>query len=121
MQVTPRDFLANERTFLAYVRTALSFVGFGFVVARFALFAREFAFIEHLPQASASTVSTSLGVVMTVTGILVAIYGAARFAAQDRALRQGTAGGMSVRSATIAAGAVVVFGILIALDLIRLH
>ena len=89
MQVTPRDFLANERTFLAYVRTALSFVAFGFVVARFALFAREFAFVEHLPTAQTSTVSTSLGVVMTFTGIVVAVYGALRFAAQDRALRQG--------------------------------
>lgn len=121
MQVTPRDFLANERTFLAYVRTALSFVAFGFVVARFALFAREFAFVEHLPTAQTSTVSTSLGVVMTLTGIVVAIYGALRFAAQDRALRQGTAGGMSVRSAVLASLVVVAFGIIIAIDLLRLR
>ncbi|MBV9232636.1 MAG: DUF202 domain-containing protein, partial [Candidatus Eremiobacteraeota bacterium] len=41
------DTLANERTYLAYIRTALAFIAFGFVIARFSLFAREFASLMH--------------------------------------------------------------------------
>jgi putative membrane protein len=121
VEPTPRDFLANERTFLAYVRTALSFVAFGFIVARFALFAREMAFIEHPPVQQTPAVSVSLGVVMTLAGIGVAIFGATRYVAQDRALRSGTAGTLSKRAAWLTTAAVVVFGVIIAFDLLRLR
>jgi len=121
MTPTPRDFLANERTFLAYVRTALSFIAFGFIVARFALFAREISILERVSEARTATVSTTLGVAMTVAGIIVAVYGAWRYIAQDRALRSGTEGAMSGRGATVTAAAVVVFGAIIAIDLLRLR
>ena len=49
VEVRATDTLANERTFLAYVRTALAFIAFGFVIARFSLFAREFAMLVHRP------------------------------------------------------------------------
>jgi putative membrane protein len=118
---TPRDFLANERTFLAYVRTALSFVAFGFIVARFALFSREVAVLEHLNLAQTPTISTTLGVAMTLAGIAVAIYGVLRFAAQDRALRKGGEGALGVRGAAFTAAAVVAFGVIIAIDLVRIR
>ena len=121
MEPTPRDFLANERTFLAYVRTALSFIAFGVVVARFALFAREIVAVEHVAPSKVTTVSTWLGVAMTICGIVVGIYGAQRYAAQDRALRKGGDGAMSVNAAVFTTVAVVVFGVIIAFDLIRLH
>src|SRR5580698_7907732 len=92
MEPTPRHYLANERTFLAYVRTALSFIAFGFVVARFALFAHEMAAVEHLAT-TPTYVSNSLGIAMTAVGIGVALFGAARYAQQDRALRSGSSEG----------------------------
>jgi len=121
VEPTPRDYLANERTFLAYVRTALSFGAFGFIVARFALFAREIAVVEHVPLRQTSTVSTMLGVAMTLVGIIVAVFGAMRYAAQDRALRRGGDGAMSVRAAALTTAAVAVFGIIIAIDLLRIR
>jgi len=121
MTPTPRDFLANERTFLAYVRTALSFIAFGFIVARFALFGREIAVIEHVSPAQTATVSTTLGVAMTLVGIAVAVYGALRYVAQDRAMREGGEGAMSARGATWTTAAVVIFGAIIAFDLLRLR
>jgi putative membrane protein len=120
VEPTPRDFLANERTFLAYVRTALSFVAFGFIVARFALFAREMAILER-SATQTPTVSVTLGVVMTLAGIAVAIFGATRYAAQDRALRSGVGGTLSERAAWLTAMAVVAFGVIIAIDLLRLR
>ena len=38
----PRVYLAAERTFLAWIRTSVSLMGFGFLIARFALFIREY-------------------------------------------------------------------------------
>ena len=121
MEPTPRDYLANERTFLAYVRTALSFIAFGFVVARFALFSREIAAVEHLGTAP-MYVSNSLGIAMTGAGVIIALFGAYRFVQQDRALRAGSSGGtLSQRSATTVALAVVIFGAIIAWDLLRIR
>jgi putative membrane protein len=82
------DTLANERTYLAYVRTALAFIAFGFVIARFSLFAREFAVIVHGTN-SPSGVSTGFGTAMALFGIYVALLGAWRYAATDRGLREG--------------------------------
>jgi putative membrane protein len=121
MEPTPRDYLANERTFLAYVRTALSFIAFGFVVARFALFAHEMAAVEHLGS-TPTYVSNSLGIGMTVVGIAVALFGAARYAQQDRALRNASSEGtLSKRAALTVALVVVVFGAIIAADLLRIR
>jgi uncharacterized membrane protein YidH (DUF202 family) len=103
------------------VRTALSFIAFGFVVARFALFAREIVAVEHVAPNSVTTVSTWLGVAMTLCGIAVGIYGAQRYAAQDRALRKGGDGAMTVNGAIFTTVAVVIFGVIIAVDLIRLR
>ena len=82
------DVLANERTYLAYVRTALAFIAFGFVIARFSLFAREFAALVH-ERVEEPGLSASFGTAMAVFGIFVALLGARRYAATDRGLREG--------------------------------
>jgi putative membrane protein len=79
------DYMANERTFLAYLRTSLSFIAFGFVVARFSLFAQEFAFVTH-QRTPGFRFSTAFGVAMAAAGIVVALYGALRYARMHTAI-----------------------------------
>jgi putative membrane protein len=81
------DVLANERTFLAYIRTALAFIAFGFVIARFSLFAQEFAALIHGRQA-APGLSTTFGTAMAVFGIGMALLGAWRYSVTEHALRE---------------------------------
>ncbi|MBC5826067.1 MAG: DUF202 domain-containing protein [Candidatus Eremiobacteraeota bacterium] len=117
---TARDYLANERTLLAYVRTALAFVGFGFVVARFSLFGRE---LDTVAPRVAPTmhVSVALGVAMVIVGVAFATFGAVRYIGQDRALRQDRIAGLSERSAVGMTLVVVIFGSIVAYDLMRLQ
>ena len=82
------DTLANERTYLAYIRTALAFIAFGFVIARFSLFAREFASLMH-GAGRVTGVSTGFGTAMALFGIFVAVFGAWRYSATQRGLEQG--------------------------------
>jgi putative membrane protein len=82
------DHLANERTFLAYVRTSLSFIAFGFVIARFSLFAQEFSAVTHQKVPSVR-ISTPFGVAMAAIGLLVALYGARRYASAYAAISAG--------------------------------
>lgn len=108
------DVLANERTFLAYVRTALAFIAFGFVIARFSLFEREFAAIVPARNPTPG-LSTSSGTAMAVFGVLVALFGAWRYAVTDRALRDGrvvtlnTLVGYAISFFVMAVGAIVAF------------
>ena len=44
----PRIYLAAERTFLSWIRTSVSLMGFGFLIARFALFIREYGLTSGL-------------------------------------------------------------------------
>jgi putative membrane protein len=116
-QVRATDTLANERTYLAYVRTALAFIAFGFVVARFSLFAREFAAIVH-GAGRATGLSTSFGTAMALFGVFVALLGAWRYAATDRGLREGrvvtlsSLGGYTVSLFVVAVGGVVAAALL---------
>ena len=120
MEPTPRDYLANERTFLAYVRTALSFVAFGFVIARFTLFAREITLVEHL-SAPQAYISNTLGAAMVCVGIAVAAIGVVRYVRQDQALRSGRDGSLSVRGAVAIGVLTMLFGVIIGVDLLRIH
>ncbi|MBV8067045.1 MAG: DUF202 domain-containing protein [Candidatus Eremiobacteraeota bacterium] len=110
--VRATDTLANERTYLAYIRTALAFIAFGFVIARFALFAREFSMLAHAPHPEAG-LSVTFGTAMAIFGIVVALLGAWRYARTDRGLREGKvvalAGltGYAVSLFVVAIGAVV--------------
>jgi putative membrane protein len=118
VEVRATDTLANERTFLAYVRTALAFVGFGFVIARFALFAREISIVAHVrvPQSGSSK---ALGVAMVLAGVSVALVGGMRYAETDRALRQGRNRALSPVVAYVGTALIAVIGVVVALDLFR--
>ena len=96
-EVRPNDTLANERTFLAYVRTSVAFIAFGFVIARFSLFAEEFADMMH-SNVPGKGLSTTFGTMMAVMGIIVALLGAWRHAVTDRGLREGRVMALSGRA-----------------------
>ncbi len=112
------DALANERTYLAYVRTALAFIAFGFVIARFSLFAREFAALLH-GTAGGPRLSTSFGTVMALFGVFLALLGAWRYAVTDRGLREArvvslpSIAGYAVSLFVAAIGAVVAFALVL--------
>ncbi|MGB8965982.1 MAG: DUF202 domain-containing protein [Candidatus Cybelea sp.] len=115
--VRAADTLANERTYLAYVRTALAFIAFGFVIARFSLFAREFAAIVH-GSTTTPGLSSAFGTTMAVFGIFIALLGSWRYAATDRGLRAGRVvrlsrmTGYAISLFVAAVGAVVAFALL---------
>ena len=113
------DHLANERTFLAYVRTSLAFIGFGFVIARFSVYMREFAQLQHQNTALTHGVSDTFGVIMVFIGVLVALFGAYRYARQAHAIREGKADPLSARAAIATAVAIAVFGGILAIVLHR--
>lgn len=110
------DVLANERTFLAYIRTALAFIAFGFVIARFSLFAREFAALMHGKVAGPGP-STAFGTAMAIFGIFVALLGAWRYAVTDRALREDRVLALSSTLGYLISVAVAVIGAIVAFAL----
>lgn len=112
------DHLANERTFLAYIRTSLAFVGFGFVIARFAVYLRQFAIIQHQPAAG-SGLSVVFGMTMVLAGVVVAAFGAYRYASQMRALSEGRPDPLSRSAAVGTAAVIAIFGVLMAYILFR--
>lgn len=113
MKVSATDYLANERTFLAYLRTAVAAIGFGFVIARFSVLLHEAVAVAHVPYHD-SAVSTPLGVVMVVAGVLIGAWGAARYVRVARALALGESGALSPRSAVLVAVVLGVLGIVVA-------
>jgi putative membrane protein len=115
--VRATDVLANERTFLAYVRTALAFIGFGFVIARFALFASEMSSVAHIAIPHARAHSAVLGPLMSITGVVVGIIGAYRYAVADRALRKGEVHALRPVLAYAGAAAIVIIGIVVAIGI----
>jgi putative membrane protein len=112
------DVLANERTYLAYVRTALAFIAFGFVIARFSLFAREFAQLVHSKDA-APGLSTGFGTAMAICGIVMALFGSWRYATtargleQDRVVSLPSVAGYVISMAVAVVGAIVAFALLL--------
>ncbi|MBV9028009.1 MAG: DUF202 domain-containing protein [Candidatus Eremiobacteraeota bacterium] len=111
------DTLANERTYLAYIRTALAFIAFGFVIARFSLFAREFASLVHGAGRVTGT-STSFGTAMALFGVFIALLGAWRYSATQRALEAGRVvslsplAGYGIATFVVAVGAIVAIALL---------
>jgi len=73
-----RDHLANERTFLAWVRTGIATIIFGFAIGRFSIALREFL---KLQGSSSSTpgLTTWLGIISTVGGVLLIMAGLGRY------------------------------------------
>lgn len=115
--VRATDTLANERTYLAYVRTGLAFIAFGFVIARFALFAREFSTLVHSPN-PAPSLSSAFGTGMAVFGILVALLGAWRYSVTDRNLRAGRVATLSSLTGYGISLFVVAIGAVVAIELL---
>ena len=116
-EVKATDVLANERTFLAWIRTALALAGFGFVIARFGLFAREFAFVTH-SDISVSGLSGPLGSSMVIAGIISALYGTYRYVAVNDGLRRGEVVVLTDRAAIVAGAFVAIVALLVAIDLL---
>jgi putative membrane protein len=114
------DVLANERTYLAYVRTALSFIAFGFVIARFSLFAREFAVLVH-EKVEGPALSADFGTAMALCGIFVALLGARRYSVTDRGLREGRIVMLSSRTGYVVSLFVAAIGAIVAFALLLVH
>ena len=119
MRNEPRatDVLANERTFLAYCRTSLSFIAFGFVVARFALFTREFDTVLHVTE-QAKGISTMFSTAVAIFGGLIAIYGGYRYVQTARALAGARAIALSPLVAMISAGVIALIGLAVGIGLV---
>lgn len=116
----PTDALANERTFLAWIRTALALAAFGFVIARFALFTREFSSLTHSTIAGAGS-ATKLGAAMAAAAVVAALYGSYRYVATARALRLDTVLPLSDYAAIAGGAFVAVVGIVVGIDLILIR
>ncbi|HUA09929.1 MAG TPA: DUF202 domain-containing protein [Candidatus Acidoferrales bacterium] len=114
LDVPPTEVLANERTYLAYVRTAIALIAFGFVIARFGLFEREIAVVAHITLPHAGAVSSIFGPLMSIAGVIVALFGAYRYAVADRGLREGKTLALRPFVAYIAAIAVAAVGVIVA-------
>lgn len=71
-----REYLAAERTLLSYIRTGLALMGLGFVVARFALFLKEFQLLRpHLSPASQTPgMSHWLGTGLVILGVALNLF-----------------------------------------------
>jgi putative membrane protein len=116
--VRATDALANERTFLAYLRTALALVAFGFVIARFALFGREFATITGHAEISSGTTSILLGASMAIAGVVTALFGAWRYLVAARGLDSGRVVPLARGPVMISSIAVALVCLVVAIDLI---
>jgi putative membrane protein len=90
---TIRVHQANERTLLAWLRTALGLMGFGFAIARFGLFVRQLASVEHAPEATSPPVGSAwAGVVLVIIGMLVSLAATLRYGRLRRAIERGDVG-----------------------------
>ncbi len=86
------DHLANERTFLAWIRTSIAIMAFGFVVVKFALFVKQIALVlndkaETLPNRG---YSATLGVLLVVIGVLMALFSYVRYKRIEKQLSSDT-------------------------------
>jgi len=79
-----RVHMANERTFLAWIRTSISIMAFGFVVEKFSLFVKQFAYYlgkeASPPPAGYSAV---LGVILVGLGAAIGVLSFFRYKAVE--------------------------------------
>jgi len=86
-----RAHMANERTFLAWVRTAIGIMAFGFVVERFAIFARHFQdYIGSPEPVTSQGFSQPAGITFVAFGMLITAYAFIRYRTNEKELDEGT-------------------------------
>lgn len=88
VRADPRVGFAAERTLLAWIRTGLALMGFGFVVARFGLFLREMAAVDHVTPHRSSGTSFWIGTGLITLGVLVNGLAAIQHVSAIRRLRR---------------------------------
>jgi len=86
-----RVHMANERTFLAWIRTSISIMAFGFVVEKFSLFVKQFAFYlgkEASPPPSGYT--SVFGIILVGLGAVMGILAFFRYKTVERQIDEDT-------------------------------
>lgn len=116
----PRVYLASERTFLAWIRTSISLMGFGFVIARFALWTREFGASGKATTLSVTPgVSTWLGVGMVCLGVGVSTLAAIRHHGYIRDLERGVPNPpLHIHTSLTLAGVLALVGLMLAVHIL---
>ena len=107
----PRVPLAAERTFLAWIRTGLALMGFGFVVARFGLFLREWAFAQQIATPTTHGVSVWLGIALVVLGVSLNLAALVRYRRYLNQLASGVMPTPKPRLETAVAVILVIIGV----------
>ncbi len=95
----------------------MAFIAFGFVIARFSLFAREFAVLVQGGTVTKG-LSTTFGTTMALFGIFVALLGAWRYAVTSAGLRRGEVISLSAMLAYGVSTFVAVIGAIVAIALL---
>ena len=86
-----RVHMANERTFLAWIRTSISIMAFGFVVEKFSLFVKQFAYYlgkEASPPPSGY--SAVFGVILVGLGAAIGVLSFFRYKAVELQIDEDT-------------------------------
>lgn len=117
----PRIYLAAERTFLAWIRTSVSLMGFGFVIARFALFIREYGLATGLRAPARTWVSSWVGFGMVCVGVAVCVVAATRHRSYIQALEQGVGNPpRNMKTSMTVAAVLAIVGMAIAIHILML-
>jgi putative membrane protein len=113
--------LAAERTFLAWVRTAVALMGFGFVIARFALWIRQYELVRDLAPGAGRNVSIWLGFGMICMGVFVCIAAAVRHRDYVHDLEHGVGNPpLNLKTSLSVAGILALVGTAIAVHILML-